>query len=96
MLPWHFGRGLVNAGAMLCMVTALSLIPVGDVAAISLVEPVSAMRMVWAAVISYVVFTEFPDIWTWVGAGIIVVGTTYMARRDVAHGVQRPPPTTEG
>ena len=229
MLPWHLGRGLVNAAAMICMVSALSLIPVGDVAAVSLVgpvfvallatfflgekvgprrwlgiflavagafivvrpgfvqinlgtilvlmatllvsnskvmakmlsrhdspttivayvtllmtpitlipalfvwqwpnleqllwliaiglcgttghllfthaykladvslvEPVSAMRMVWAAVISYLVFAEFPDTWTWVGAGIIVVGTTYMARRDVARGVQRPLPTTEG
>ena len=37
MLPWHLGRGLVNAAAMICMVSALSLIPVGDVAAVSLV-----------------------------------------------------------
>jgi drug/metabolite transporter (DMT)-like permease len=228
MLPWHLGRGLVNAAAMICMVSALSLIPVGDVAAVSLVgpvfvallailflgekvgprrwlgialavtgafvvvrpgvveislgtvlvlmatllvsnskvmakmlsrhdspativayvtllmtpvtlipalfvwqwpnfeqliwlitvgllgttnhllfthaykladvslvEPVSAMRMVWAAVISYVVFAEFPDTWTWIGAGIIVVGTTYMARRDVARGVQRTLPSIE-
>ncbi len=51
---------------------------------VSLVEPVMYTRLVWAALIGLVVFTEFPDVWTWVGAAVIVVGNTYMAQREAA------------
>jgi drug/metabolite transporter (DMT)-like permease len=51
---------------------------------VSLVEPVMFMRMVWAALIGFVVFAEFPDSWTWIGAAIVVIGTTYLARREPA------------
>jgi len=49
---------------------------------VSLVEPVMFMRVIWAALIGFVAFAEFPDIWTWIGAAVIVFGTTYMARRE--------------
>jgi len=49
---------------------------------ISLVEPAMFTRMVWAAIIGYAVFLEFPEFWTWIGAGVIVVGTTLLARRE--------------
>jgi drug/metabolite transporter (DMT)-like permease len=49
---------------------------------VSLVEPVMFMRMVWAALIGLAVFAEFPDIWTWTGAAVVVIGTTYLARRE--------------
>lgn len=49
---------------------------------ISLVEPAMFTRMVWAALIGYVVFAEFPEFWTWIGAGVIVVGTTLLSRRE--------------
>jgi drug/metabolite transporter (DMT)-like permease len=49
---------------------------------VSLVEPVMFTRMVWAALIGLLLFAEFPDVWTWAGAAVIVVGTTYLARRE--------------
>lgn len=49
---------------------------------VSLVEPVMIMRMIWAALIGLIVFAEFPDIWTWIGAAVIVAGNTYMTRRE--------------
>ncbi len=50
----------------------------------SLVEPAMFTRMVWAALISLVLFAEFPTPWTWAGAGVIVVGTTLLARKEAA------------
>ncbi len=88
-LLWLTGLGLCGTTGHLLLANAYRL------ADVSLVDPVSSMRMVWAAVISYAVFAEFPDSWTWIGAGIIVVGTSYMARRDAVRGVNRPPATTE-
>lgn len=49
---------------------------------VSLVEPVMFTRMAWAALIGWLLFAELPDGWTWIGAAIIVVGTTYLARRE--------------
>ncbi|UCG85604.1 MAG: DMT family transporter [Gemmatimonadota bacterium] len=51
---------------------------------VSLVEPVMFTRMVWAALIGWFLFAEFVDAWTWVGAAIVVLGTTYLARREPA------------
>ena len=45
----------------------------------SLVEPAMFTRMVWAALLSLILFSEFPTPWTWAGAGVIVVGTTLLA-----------------
>ena len=88
-LLWLAGIGVCGTTGHLLFTNAYKL------ADVSLVDPVSFMRMVWAALISYVVFSEFPDSWTWAGAGLIVVGTTYMARRDRVRGVERPLATTD-
>ena len=48
----------------------------------SLVEPAMFTRMIWAALISLILFSEFPTPWTWAGAGVIVVGTTLLARKE--------------
>jgi drug/metabolite transporter (DMT)-like permease len=86
-LLWLAAIGLCGTTGHLLFTNAYKL------ADVSLVDPVSFMRMVWAALIGYVVFAEFPDTWTWVGAALIVAGTTYMARRDRVRGVARPPAT---
>lgn len=88
-LLWLTGLGLCGTTGHLLFTNAYRL------ADVSLVDPIGSMRMIWAAVISFVVFAEFPDTWTWIGAGIIVVGTSYMARRDAVRGVKRPLATTE-
>ena len=62
----------------------------------SLVEPAMFTRMVWAALISLVVFAEFPTPWTWAGAGVIVVGTTLLARKESRRELQRVEPGVPG
>jgi drug/metabolite transporter (DMT)-like permease len=58
---------------------------------ISLVEPAIFTRMIWAALIGFVLFAEFPDLWTWIGGAVIVVGTTYIARREAVRGIKKVP-----
>ncbi len=53
------------------------------VADLSLVEPMMFTRMVWAALFSLLLFGEFPDLWTWIGAAVIVVGTTFLAQKEM-------------
>lgn len=58
---------------------------------ISLVEPAIFTRMIWAALIGFLLFSEFPDLWTWIGGAVVVVGTTYIARREAVRGVKKVP-----
>ncbi|MGB0572416.1 MAG: DMT family transporter [Alphaproteobacteria bacterium] len=58
----------------------------------SLVEPAMFTRMIWAALISLVLFAEFPTPWTWAGAGVIVVGTTLLARKEARREPRRADP----
>jgi len=78
--PRHWGF-LVLIG-MLGTIGHLLFIRAYKLADVSQVEPVMFTRMVWAALIGWMIFAEFPDAWTWVGAAVIVVGTTYIARRE--------------
>lgn len=75
-LGWMAVIGICGTTGHLLFVQAYKM------ADISLVEPAMFTRMVWAAIIGYVVFLEFPEFWTWIGAGVIVVGTTLLARRE--------------
>jgi drug/metabolite transporter (DMT)-like permease len=75
-LGWMAVIGICGTTGHLLFVHAYKL------ADISLVEPAMFTRMIWAAIIGYVVFLEFPEFWTWIGAGVIVIGTTLLARRE--------------
>lgn len=45
------------------------------------VQPVNFMRMPFAAVAGWLIFSELPDIWTWTGAIVIFLSTTYAVQR---------------
>jgi drug/metabolite transporter (DMT)-like permease len=70
------GMGAVGAIANICMVKGYALVDV------SVVEPVTFTRLVWAAVLGYMIFAEFPDYWTWIGGAMIVAATSYISHRE--------------
>ena len=53
---------------------------------ISFAEPMVFTRLLWAAGIGLLWFGEFPDLWTWVGGAMIVVGVSLMARGGAGGG----------
>lgn len=53
----------------------------------SLVAPIGYGELVGATVLGYLLFGEFPGIWTWVGAAIIVTSGLYITARE--HKLQR-------
>jgi drug/metabolite transporter (DMT)-like permease len=52
----------------------------------SVVGPFDYGQLIGATAAGYVVFGDFPDFWTWVGAAILVASGVYIARRE-ARGV---------
>lgn len=46
------------------------------------VLPFDFTRLPFAAALGYVAFGEVPDVWTWIGAAVIVGSSVYIARRE--------------
>lgn len=57
----------------------------------SYVLPFDFARLPMVAIIAYFAFAEIPDPWTWVGGGIIVASTVYIARREASLARSTPP-----
>ena len=72
--------GALGSFGHLCLVHAYRLADVG------LVEPLVFFRLIWAALLGFLIFAEFPDIWVWIGGLLIVAGTTHLARRESGAG----------
>ncbi len=69
--------GLLAAVAQIALTRAYS------VADASAVLPLDYTRLPFIAVIAFLAFGEVPDLWTWVGAGIIAASTLYIAHREM-------------
>jgi len=59
----------------------------------SVVSPFDYLRLLFAGIAGFLAFAERPDVWTLVGAAIIVVSTVYIARREARlRAGPNPPP----
>lgn len=47
---------------------------------------VDYLKLVWAALIGFLWFNEVPDLWTWVGAGVICLSVSYITQRERVAG----------
>ncbi|HER27421.1 MAG TPA: DMT family transporter [Rhodospirillales bacterium] len=77
---WFMALGLFATIGQLAMVRAFAS------ADISAVLPFDFFRLVFAAILGYLIFSEQPDQWTWVGAAIIFAATLYTAHREAKGG----------
>jgi len=71
---------ICSAGPLshLLMIRALRI---GEASALA---PVDYVRLVFATLAGYVLFGETPDIWTWIGAAIILSSTLFLAKIERA------------
>ncbi|MBM3532862.1 MAG: DMT family transporter [Alphaproteobacteria bacterium] len=68
--------GFLGAGSHFMLIKALELAPA------SLLQPFTYVQLVGAVIIGYVVFGNAPDLWTWIGALVIVASGLYVALRQ--------------
>ena len=52
------------------------------IADISAVEPIVFARLVWAAIVGWFMFAEFPGLWIWIGGALIVAASTWLAQHE--------------
>jgi drug/metabolite transporter (DMT)-like permease len=48
----------------------------------TLVLPFDFTKLIWASIAGYLVFSEIPDYWTWIGAVVVFLGVFYMALQE--------------
>jgi len=68
------GTALFATMAHLCMARGLALIDV------TVSQPIDFLQLVWSTLIGIMLFSETPDVWIWIGGGIVVVSASYIAR----------------
>lgn len=73
---WVIGAGLFGTGGQVLWTHALQL---GEVSALT---PISFVQLPLVAVVGWVWFDERVDMWTWIGAGIILAANAYIAHRE--------------
>lgn len=49
---------------------------------LTVTQPIQFLQLVWATLLGLMVFGEQPEVWTWVGGGMIVASATYIAHRE--------------
>jgi drug/metabolite transporter (DMT)-like permease len=50
--------------------------------AAAVIAPLGYVELVGTTVLGYLIFGNFPDLWTWVGAGLIIASGIYIAWRE--------------
>jgi drug/metabolite transporter (DMT)-like permease len=53
-----------------------------SVADISATQSLRFLDLVWASLLGWLVFSDIPSKWTWLGAAVILVSTIWIARRE--------------
>lgn len=75
-LPWLVAVGLLGTLAHIFLTRAFKA------ADASLVGPVDFMRLPMAAAFGWLLFRELSDLWTWIGAAVIILAVLHIARRE--------------
>ncbi|MEQ9257059.1 MAG: DMT family transporter [Alphaproteobacteria bacterium] len=80
-LPWLAAIGLGGVAGQYMLIRAYRA---GEA---SVVAPFDYSRLILSTILGYLVFREVPDLWTGVGAAIIIASTFYIARREARRGI---------
>jgi drug/metabolite transporter (DMT)-like permease len=88
--PWLLGLGLSATIGQVFLTRAFAA------ADASAVLPFDFSRLVFVSILGFLFFGERPDLWTWVGGGVLVAAAAYIAHREAVAGRQvlaaAPPP----
>jgi drug/metabolite transporter (DMT)-like permease len=77
---WHMvlfvGMGIMAGTGHYFLTIAYSQAPA------SVVSPFNYTQLIGSAAMGFIVFHEFPDLWTWIGAAVIIASGLYIGYRE--------------
>lgn len=80
----HFA--MFAAMSLLGVIGGILIIAAYKSADAAIVAPMQYSQLLWAAIFGFFLFDEFPDLWTWVGAGVIIASGLYIVLRESLRG----------
>ena len=101
MMPWVYRPmalahlGMVALIAVLSVVGGLLLIAAYRAAVATVVAPMQYSQLIWAAFYGWLLFSESIDLWTALGAGVIVLSGLYIVLRESHAKVSQNQPVTQ-
>lgn len=75
-VPWILAMGALFMAAQLTLTYSIRA------ADARIVQSFNFLRLPWAVLIGWAMFSELPDVWTWVGAIVIFLGAYDVLRRE--------------
>ena len=81
-LLWFVAAGLCGTLGHLCQQRGYQL------ADITLLQPIGFLSLVWNALLGFFLFTQKPDMWTFVGAAVIFASAFYISHREAVRRAQ--------
>ncbi len=73
---------LLVAIAVLAAIAEVCVIKALELAMAVVVAPMQYTLILWGTAYGWLVFGQFPDVWTWIGAAVIVATGIYTLRRE--------------
>jgi drug/metabolite transporter (DMT)-like permease len=55
----------------------------------AVIAPLGYVELIGTTILGYLIFSNFPDLWTWIGAAIIIVSGLYIAFRERLRAISR-------
>ena len=74
--PLFIGCGIAGGVGHLFLIRAFQSAPA------SVVAPFSYSSLVWATIFGFVIWGDWPDLWTWAGAALIIGSGLYIFSRE--------------
>ncbi len=75
-VPWILALGVFFVAAQFSLARSIGA------ADARIVQPFNFMRLPWAALVGWMMFNEFPDALTWIGAAVVFLGSWDVLRRQ--------------
>ncbi len=75
-LSWLAAMGIASFAIQQCVTRAFAA------ADATVILPFDFSRLLFAALLGYLIFGEVPDFWTWIGGTVITVSVVYIASRE--------------
>jgi drug/metabolite transporter (DMT)-like permease len=78
--PDAWGWWFVTINAICSTIAHLATTQAYRVADITIADPMIFFRLIAAAILGYIFFSEIPDAWVWSGSAVIIVAATMLSR----------------
>jgi drug/metabolite transporter (DMT)-like permease len=79
---WFVAAGLCGTLGHLCQQNGYQL------ADITLLQPIGFLSLLWNALLGFFLFSQHPDVWTFVGAAVIFGSAMYISHREAVRRAQ--------